>query len=129
MADAQVMFDRTVSITRPNPTAAAGDAGYLGPEAVNETVVLGGASGTTPLTTIAASIQYDRSGNHPLAGLPADTESRSTWRIFLDPASGVRPEQIQRNDIVTDDAGLRYQVDAPFYSPLGLQIRAEFLPN
>lgn len=126
MADS-FLYDRTISITRPNAISNAGDAGYLGPEAINETVVSGGSG---PLTAIPATIELNsQRAPKPLAGVPSDAETRSNWKIFPDASLPITPEQIQRNDIVTDDVGLRYQVNSVVYSPLGITLMVELLPN
>jgi hypothetical protein len=105
---------RTIRITRPKPDLAVGEQPYSGLLPTNETHVLG----RTP-----ATIQMDRQGPKPGAGLPGDAIRESLWKIIFKARLGV----VQTHDIITDDLGNRYQVIAPDWNPLSITCTAELL--
>jgi len=118
VADPQALYDRTVTITRPALATTSGDAGYLGLEEANETVIA---------SNIPASIQFDRHGTRPDARVPSDAEGRTLWKIFLPVTPALPLGSLRQTDVVTDDQGLRYQIEAPYWTALGYDIRAELL--
>ena len=107
------LFPRTITITRPTGETAIGAVGYGGATKAAETVVIAG---------IAASIQARSGSSRPHAGdLPAAAPGPVTWNVYLDEdavANGV----IHDRDIVTDDNGERYQIDANNWTPLGYKL-------
>jgi hypothetical protein len=111
------LYPRTVSIRRQNIPAegVAGIVKFGGNQAADEQVIA---------TGLPASIQYDREGIQPRADLPADNR-RSQWRIIIPLSAPVSLGDIQKDDTVVDDLGIRYQVIAPYWNSLGYGLRAE----
>ena len=114
------MYPRTIAITRPNTAPTAGDAGYLGLQATAETAVV---------SNVTASIQFDSAGSAPLPNVPGDTVGRTLWKILIPASAGIANGTIQKNDVATDDLGQRYQISAPYWTPLGWTLRTELLKD
>lgn len=119
MVTIPTLYNRTISISRLAKVQTSGDAGYLGPVETNETVIF---------SSIPASIEYSSRGKRPVAEVPADTEDRTIWYIFT-PANALALGAVLVRDIITDDLGDRYQVDAPYWSTLGYELAVERLLN
>jgi hypothetical protein len=117
------IYNRTITITRPNVQAAVGSEGYGG---VNAATGLNPASETTVATGLPASIQLASSMAKPLADLPSDIYNRTGWKIFI-PASSAALGLINDRDIVTDDQSQRYQVTANNWDILGYTLMCERL--
>ncbi len=113
------VYPRTISVKRIAAVSAAGNQGYRNPQQSLETSIL---------TGLPASIQFDTHGSRPLPAVPDDTQGRTMWRIFI-PKRSAALGQIQKNDIVVDDQGTRYQVEAPYWNSLGYALRAELLAS
>jgi hypothetical protein len=114
------IYPRRVSIRRPNTASAVnfGTVGaYGGAQPVNEAEVL---------SDLPASIQYDRVGKTPDANLPAGASGRSQWKILI-PAESAELGSIKRDDVVVDDLGARYVVNAPYWNSLGFGLRCDLL--
>ncbi len=110
------LYPRTISITRPTQPIGEGAVGYGAEEVSTETQIASG---------IQASIQLNKQRGKQDAGLPGDSE-KTLWKILIPPqavANGV----IESRDIVTDDAGLRYQVSGPYWNSLGYNLLCELL--
>jgi hypothetical protein len=107
------LYGRTISVTRQATPAVStvGTVGYGGDQPVNETVILSG---------ISAAIQYDARGRANPSNLPAS--SLLSYYVVLIPASEVPIGTINRNDIVIDDLGTRYQVLANHWTVLGYNL-------
>jgi hypothetical protein len=112
------LYPRVIAVTRPTAAPSAGDAGYLGLQQTSETTIA---------TGIRASIQFDSHGARPVSDVPADSSGRSLWKVFIPLSAGIANGTIQKNDILTDDLGNRYQVEAPYWNSLGWNLRAESL--
>lgn len=117
------IYPRTVAISRPNGTTTAGVQQFQDGTAAQETPIASG---------LPASIQIDRNAGKPLGEVPLDPAFRGAWRVFIpQPAAAMAgvgaPETIRDTDIVTDDAGVRYQVTHPYWNSLGWQLRCERL--
>jgi hypothetical protein len=111
------IYNRTITVTRPSvPTQLGGPVGYGGDQPVNDAVIL---------TGIAAAVQSDRLGRVTPSNLPASS-SLPLYRILI-PAASAALGLINKNDIVTDDIGIRYQVTDPYWTRLGYQLRAEMM--
>jgi hypothetical protein len=95
------LYPRTISIRRQNVPAAAsvGAQAFGGDQPVNETLIA---------ASIPAAIQYDRVGRATPSNLPATT-GLPYMRILI-PASALSLGTINKNDIVIDELGQRYQV-------------------
>lgn len=106
------IYPRTITITRPGEQTGVGALGYGAELTSTETPVASG---------IAASIQLKKEGAPPTADLPGDVAKTPFWVVFI-PASAMALGVIQRRDIVTDDLGIRYQVQAPYWNSLGYNL-------
>ena len=111
------LYPRTITVTRPTTQTAVGTRGYSGLKSTNETSVV---------TGLPASIQWDSRGKTAEAGLPGDSTGRQQWRIYI-PKGNAALGLINKDDIVTDDQGTRYQVTAPYWDSLGYSLIAETL--
>ena len=108
------LYPRTIKITRPNSPSSFGAAGFEGDDPANESIVI---------ASTKAGIQLDRVGETASSNLP--TSSRmGRWRILI-PAKKAKLGTINKNDIVTDDLGIRYQVFDNYWTPLGYQLMVE----
>lgn len=119
------LYPRTITIARKATTSAVGDQGFsaqAGPTDATTVVVNG-----SPLSGLAASIQIDRQGQRNPVGLPTDALHATIWRILIDPTAGPPVGSIKTADIVTDDAGIAYQVFGPYWNSLGWQLRCTLL--
>ncbi|MDW3683104.1 hypothetical protein RA280_15365 [Cupriavidus sp. CV2] len=111
------IYPRTVAITRPNAQTGVGAVGYGGLVASAETAVA---------SALPASIQLDRTGRKPDAGLPGDAAGKTLWKVFI-PAASAAKGLIQARDVLKDDLGIRYQVTAPYWNSLGYALLVERL--
>lgn len=103
------IYPRTITIKRPGVQSGVGAiTAYASDQETTETVVA---------TGIRASIQAkSTSGKNPV-GLPSDV-SMQTWRVMT-PKSALGAGVVQNGDIVVDDLGNRYQVQADYRNSLG----------
>ena len=108
-----------IAVTRPTP--ATGNAVGLQPYSAaiesNEVAVA---------SNLPASIQHKKDGRKPEADLPNDVSKLPYYNIFL-PASAAALGLIKRQDIITDDLGIRYQVQSPYWNSLGYNLFCEEL--
>lgn len=120
---AQPIFDRMVAIHRNKTEAGAGTgtiglAGYSGPEQPTSSpegeVVL--------YTNIVASVQQRTAGRASGGPLPADPSYRPEWVIVIPVLAGVPRYGIRDRDIVIDDEGYRYAVEAARMSTFGYRL-------
>lgn len=111
------LYPRTISITRPGTQPGFGAQGYGGELPSTETRVA---------TGLPASIQLAKERGKPDAGLPADA-GRTLWKVLMPLSAALAPGSVVRGDIVTDDAGQRYQVWAPYVNSLGPNLLVERL--
>jgi hypothetical protein len=107
------LYPRTIAITRPTQAGTVGAVGYGGQVPSTEEPVADG---------IAASIQLKKDGRSPRAALPGDAHL-TEWRIMF---KGAR-DLVQARDVITDDLGVRYQVQAPYWNSLGFNCLCERL--
>ena len=124
------IYPRTVAIRRPRGGAApdsstgpqVGDIGYSGqdwsaapndPEGEDEI-----------LSGVPASIQFQSPVSRNGDGVPTDAHAPNVWSIFV-PKDAIALGGIKARDVIIDDLGTRYQVIAPYWSPLGYKVRAE----
>jgi hypothetical protein len=108
------IYPRTIAITRPVDQAGEGAVGYGGTQNFPETPVV---------SDVPASIQYAKSGMRPSGNIPDDIDKKTFWNIFFRLPEGI----VNARDIITDDLGVRYQVNAPYWNSLGYKITAERL--
>lgn len=112
------LYPRMVSITRMTATKALGAVGYNGSTPDTEQPIAAG---------LPAAIQLRGESRKPQANLPADAGAGTMWKILI-PRASAQGVKIQNRDIVTDDAGIRYQVIGPYRTALlGLDLLAERL--
>lgn len=112
------IYPRTIGISRPNSDIAPGyTPNYSGVEPSQETPVASG---------LRASIQLKKERGKPDPGLPADAAAKSFWTVMI-PVSDAANGLIATNDILTDDANVRYQVLAPYWNSLGYALLVERL--
>jgi len=109
------LYPRTISISRPTQPTGVGAVGYGGELPATETAVASG---------VAASIQQKKEGRPPPAGLPGDARM-TLWRIFFNLPNGT----VADRDIIADDLGIRYQVQAAYWNSLGYNCLCERLEN
>lgn len=80
----------------------------------------------TIFADLPASIQFKSFAKATGAELPADTQNRTNWDIYM--RAGTAPKgSILNRDIITDDEGNRYQVTAAYPHPMGHKLRCERL--
>jgi hypothetical protein len=114
------LYPRTIQITRPIPGKGAA---YFGKQPYQGTT----RDAEEPtLFDLPASIQYSATGRAKGGELPSDPASLSTWKILL-PRGQVERDGIAERDIVTDEIGKRYQVQAAYWSPMGYTLTATLL--
>lgn len=113
------IYPRTITVSRPIPPAGVGVVGYSGTNPTNETVVVAG---------VPASIQVKRPSSRTANDLPASAPSPILWNVLIPLSANIAVGTLKDRDIVTDDAGDRYQVEAAYWNSLGwslLSIRLE----
>jgi hypothetical protein len=115
---ASFIWNRVISVRRPQSSPVAGDGGYSGLQATNETVIASG---------IPASIQSASRGgtSEGIGRVPSDA-GRSLWRIHI-PVWAQPTAPINVRDVVIDDLGRRFQVAAPWLDSLGPCLLGELL--
>lgn len=120
------LYPRIVTISRPNTPAESATAGvqpFQEFTLADETVIASG---------LAASIQFDRRGEKPKGNLPGDASKSGSWIVFIsigiaNAAGLTAATSIIVRDFITDDAGVRYQVSDPYWTPLGWNIKVDRL--
>jgi hypothetical protein len=111
------LYPRTVSISRQQLATTGGVQPYGGMDPTQEQAIY---------RNLSASIQLARERGKPEAGLPADA-NKTLWRVMMPLSAGVTAGSVLRGDIVTDDAGQRYMVWAPYVNSLGPNLLVERL--
>lgn len=109
------LYPRVVSITRPVGSQVVGKAGYQGSSQSNEQPVARG---------IPASIQASSTGRISSAQtVPSAAPGPIHWKIFI-PLNALAKGTVRDRDIITDDEGDRYQVEANYWNSLGYRLSA-----
>lgn len=111
------IYPRRITIKRPAVQTGIGAVGYAGELQSTETVVA---------TGLPASIQLKKEGGAPSSNLPGDVSKRPFYLVMI-PASAAALGTINRQDIVTDDLGNRYQVQSNYWNSLGYALFTEQL--
>lgn len=104
------IYPRVVQITRTNIAHTAQDG-------LNQTE-------TVVAANVPASIQLaaDRSASTRITPGPTNTnDAQPTWKIYI-PLTALANGTIQKADKVTDDLGVVYTVEAPYWNSLGYAI-------
>ena len=99
------LYPRIISISRPTQSTGVGAVGYGGQLAATETAVASG---------VRASIQNKGQSSAQASGLPGDARI-TLWRILFTLGRGT----VANRDIIVDDLGIRYQVQAAYWNSLG----------
>lgn len=111
-----LLYPRTISITRPTPVNSVGFVGYEGDTRAAETQI---ATGVMANVEIAASGRNSAGG-----GIPSDSAGPIKWTVTL-PASAVAAlPLIMERDVIYDDLGRRFQVSAYQPSAIGARVDA-----
>jgi hypothetical protein len=105
-----------ITITRPDSLNSQIDAGYIGETKADETVVV---------ANLPADIQHKDSSGSPKAKLPGDVARGTFPEVFFTMPQG----SILKNDIITDQNGIRYQIAEPYWTVFGYQCYCERLQN
>lgn len=121
-----VKCDSLVNIFRPTTVLPPGGGAngatlidtYSGDTAASEGLLYSG---------VPAAIQYKDRDTRPTTPLPADTTRPGGWNIYLPLYAGLPPIGIMENDIIADDLGKRYQVEAADQSAIGFKLHCRFL--
>lgn len=109
------IYPRTISIVRQVLSTAVGALPYRGETPSNETTVASG---------IPASIQRKKVGQKAMAGLPGDG-NQSIWQILFNLPIGT----VNVRDVIVDELGVRYQVQAPYWNSMGYNCTCERLES
>lgn len=104
------MYPRTVAITRPQGQTGVGNVGYSGVLASTEVPVVSGIPANIQAKTTMARV--------PNGSLPAQPPGPIVWRVYI-PLNAVAMGVIKDRDVVTDDLGDRYQVEAAYWNSMG----------
>lgn len=113
------LYPRTIGITRPTQPVGFGNVGYAAElPSTEEAVTYAG---------IPASIQFDKSKGMQDAKLPGDS-GKTLWKIMI-PSRSLAVGSVVTRDVVTDDAGVRYQVVAPYWNSLGYNLLCELMES
>jgi hypothetical protein len=105
------LFPRVISVTRPASPAGVGAVGYMGVTKGTETPII---------ANIPASIQAKTTmARQPAGSLPAASPGPIVWRILIPLSANVARDVIKDRDLITDDLGDRYQVEAAYWGSLG----------
>lgn len=109
------MYPRTITIKRPVMPTQGGLIGYQGVAESSETTIASG---------VAASIEMASTGRNSNAagGLPADSAGPIKYSMYLSAAAANALPAIFERDVIYDDLGRRFQVDAYQPTPIGMKI-------
>jgi|SRR6185437_12129551 len=108
-----MIYDRIVSISRPNSDAATeGVQGYSGLQARGS---------VTLYTNLVASIQLVRRVGKPDPQLASDEYSIGGFNIMI-PASVLAKGLVTEGDVVTDDLGKQYTIMSAYWSAFGYNL-------
>lgn len=111
------IYNRTVTISRPNVDVNVGTQPYSGTTEINETVIY---------PNIPAAIQLKSAGRILLTNLPSDARHQVEYVVNLQSASAPFGT-VQITDIITDDLGIRYQAFAATWTVFGYELSLTLL--
>lgn len=124
MAAAPV-YVRTITVKRPQPAAssspATGPLGYQGATEADEVVLVAGVVAEISFSTSSGRA---RSGGHDL--LPDDSPAIA-WRVSVPASAMPSMAMLLSGDVIYDDLGRRFQVEAYFPTILSGEIMARQL--
>lgn len=104
------LYPRLVSVSRPTGPTGAGYVGYSGVNTSTETPVI---------ANVPANIQAKTTLSRSSGGaLPAAPPGPIVWRVFI-PLNAVPKGTIKDRDIITDDEGNRFVVEASYWNSMG----------
>lgn len=105
------LYPRTIAVHRPAAQSGGGKLPYGGQVRASETTVT---------TNVPASIQERKEGGNNQTRLPGDAKV-PTHHVFI--ARGkLANGTVKTGDIIIDDLGIRYQVQAPYWDSLGYRL-------
>ncbi|KAA0686011.1 hypothetical protein DTW90_34560 [Neorhizobium sp. P12A] len=107
------LYPRTISVTRPQGQTGVGNVGYSAVEKGTEAPVISGIPASVQAKTTMARV--------PNGSLPAQPPGPIVWRVYI-PNGKVPDGMIQDRDIITDDLGRRFQVEADYVNSMGWNI-------
>jgi hypothetical protein len=107
------LYPRTIKVTRPQPISGVGYIGYSGVTEADEATIISGLSANIGIAS-SGRIRSD-------SGLPSDSASQK-YTIALPPQTFSNLPLIMERDMIYDDLGRRFQVDAYQPTPLGARI-------
>lgn len=110
------VYPRRIRITRPTQPVGKGAVAYGAQLAATEIQVA---------NNVQCSIQQKRDGQASSVKLPGDAKT-TYWRCLI-PVRELKDGTVSTWDIVTDDQGSRYQVQAPYWNSLGYNLLLERL--
>lgn len=110
------LYPRTIAVTRPTEPSNVGDVGYSGLEIAEETSVVSGLPASIQVKTTSSR---ERSSN-----LPGSPPAPIVWEIYIPREAGVTANTIQDRDVITDEFGRRFQIEAAYFHPMGWTIAA-----
>ena len=108
------MYPRTIAVTRPSAPVGVGYTGaYSGELKSSETAVVSGIAANIQAKTTMARVYSN--------ALPSAAPGPIVWRVFI--ARGVVADSVIKDrDIITDDLGRRFQVEAAYVNSMGWNI-------
>ncbi len=123
------IYPRTISIRRPKTqsVASSGNAATLKPYIGHMPGTVSPMGEDVIFSGLPASIQFTSPLSRAAGSrVPTDTHSTGAWNIFI-PKKKAALGQIKNRDVVIDDLGNRYQVEAAYYNSLGYKLRVRML--
>ena len=105
-------------------TPGTAGIGYIGYSGMQQTTDAGPNGEDVVASGVQCSIQAASTGrNARQGGTPSDAPGPVHWKIFM-PKTALAKGQVRDRDIVIDDEGYRYHVEAAYWAPLGYQLKA-----
>jgi hypothetical protein len=107
------LYPRTLTFKRPIAVAAFGAVAYQGVAESAETTIA---------MNVSANLEIASAGKAGGTYLPADSPGPIKWLATLPQSANVTLPLIMERDVIYDDLGRRFQVDAFQPGPLGAKI-------
>ena len=111
------VYNRVITISRPNIDIQVGSQPYSGTTESDETVIF---------TGVPCAIQIKSAGRTLLTNLPSDARHQIEYVILI-PAANVPFGAVKITDICTDDLAIRYQVFAATWTVFGYELSLTLL--
>jgi hypothetical protein len=107
------LYPNTITVKRLSAPSGKGLVSYPDPQSL------------TDVGTFDALIDFKKDSGHVPVNLPGDASKRTYWTIGVRAPKGTFLEW----DLATDENGARYQIVAPYWTPLGYAMLAERLDS